>query len=108
MSNDISLLKEDSELRLRTESKRANLDFHSFGLDLKNIYIKAEYDSAVGFEDGIISFKINSNPVVLELSEKKKSKGLISFISKTRSDSKILFLKTYNLILKVSLMLDLN
>ena len=84
LSKGISLLKEDSELRISTESKRGSLDFHSFGLDLNNIYIKAEYDSAVGFENGIISFKLNSNPVVLELSEKQTNKGLTSFISKDK------------------------
>ena len=84
MSNDISLLKEDSELRLRTESKRANLNFHALGLELKNINLKANYDSKVGFETGIISFKINSNPVVLQLSDERKSKGLTSFISRDK------------------------
>ena len=73
LSKGISLLKEDSELRIRTESKRGNLDFNSFGLDLNNIYIKAEYDSAVGFEDGIISFS-STLIVVLELSEKRQVK----------------------------------
>ena len=81
LSEGISLLNEDSQLRLRTESERGNLDFNSIGLDLNNISIKAEYDSTVGLETGIISFKLNSNPVVLELSEKQKSKGLTSFIS---------------------------
>ena len=84
LSNDISLLKEDSELRLRTESKKANLNFHALGLELKNINLKANYDSKVGFETGIISFKINSNPVVLQLSDERKSKGLTSFISRDK------------------------
>ncbi len=84
LTEGISLINEDSELRIRTESKRGNLEFPSFGLDLNNIYIKAEYDSAVGFESGIISFKLNSNPVVLELSEKQTSNGLTSFISKNK------------------------
>ena len=79
LKQQISLLDKDSNLSVSSEGKRGEVEIANLKYLLNNIFFDINYDSNKGFQNGFVSMKANSIPLIFDLEKNHEKKGYVSF-----------------------------
>lgn len=81
IKKEISLLDKSSKLEIKSKIEKGELNALDFGLSLKNIFSSLSYNSETGFDEGYVSLKLNSTPLVFDLDLESKDQDYSFFVS---------------------------
>ena len=79
LKKQISLLDKDTNLSVSSEGKKGEVEIANLEYLLNNIFFDINYDSKEGFQDGFVSMKANSIPLIFDLEKNHERKEYVSF-----------------------------
>lgn len=81
IKREYSLLDKSSRLEVTSKIEKGKLNMPDLGFSLENIFSSLSYNSETGFDEGYVSLKLNSIPLVFDLDLESKPQGYSFFVS---------------------------
>ena len=82
LKQQISLLDKDSNLSVSSEGKRGEVEIANLKYLLNNIFFDINYDSNKGFQNGFVSMKANSIPLIFDLEKTMRRRVMCPLVLK--------------------------